>query len=354
MTMRLFGKQSLGNVIDAPVLEGYCPELGNIAMAHAEFMEDMVAVFESMHSVEMAGLEIRKEHNGVALESIGAEYLESHEIVVESAIGGVYKKLKDFIMKMWGKIKGFFANIRTRIDAMLKSGKDFAKKYRVEILKKSNDLDKDFEVKIYNYTNLESKNNPYEVVVEKIGNKLGGDASDLSLTGAQGILDLYTEEKIEKEILKPIRAAITGGRGEKEDFSKECFKHFRDGAEGKEDVKASKPDVSVILKVLEENKSQKELDELKKSMDDSFKTIIKEIDDAAKEQDNQLKDEKNADVQKQHIAVSAVMRKKSTVFSKAQTICGTFVNAWYSAISEREKSYKKVCMAVLSYKPSKK
>ena len=125
---------------DIQVMEGYDVEAGGDAAAHQEFVQEMVGVYQAMHAMDMAEIELRRNNGGVALESC-TEGMEEFEAVQEASVQSIVTKVKDALKKLWAKIKGFFKSIRKYFDYLFMSGKDFVKKYQTEIIKASARVD---------------------------------------------------------------------------------------------------------------------------------------------------------------------------------------------------------------------
>lgn len=334
--MSLLGKGNLGNSftdIDVPVMEGYDVETAGDAYAHQEFVQDMVGVYEAMHTADMAEIEVRKNNGGVALESCTTG-LEEFEAVTESAVSSVAQKLKTALQKLWAKIKGFFKSIRKYFDYLFMNGKDFAKKYQTDIVKAVARADADFKHEMYQYDNAKidgvSSVNPYEKA-EKIIASHGAVIAD------------YDTDTMTEKIYDTYRKQLVGGSGDKADFTEDTFAYFRKGATSASDKDEVNADlITSFIKILIDDKASKELTKMENAMNKAFAKQIKEVEKLEKEQ---AKDGNTTAIK----STSKVV----TAFEGCQAIANTFIRMWQGAIKERAGAYKTACMKVMSYRPKK-
>lgn len=335
--MSILGKGNQTNSftdIEVPVMEGYDVETAGDAYAHQEFVQDMVSVYEAMHTIDIAEIEVRKNNGGVALESC-TEGIEEFEAVTESAFSSVGQRLKAALEKLWAKIKGFFKSIRKYFDYLFMNGKDFAKKYQTEIVKSVARADSEFKVEMYEYDNAKidgvSSVNPYETAEKVIA------AHGAAIAG-------YDSETMNEKIYNTYRKQLADGKGEKEDFAQEVHAYFRKGAtdaSDKKEIKAS--DVQGFIKVLMDDKASKELTKMENAMNKAFAKQIKEV--------NKLIGEQAKGEQTESIKTTT---KVVTAFEGCQAIANTFIRMWQGAIKERAGAYKSACMKVMSYRPKNK
>lgn len=320
---------------DIQVMEGYDVEVGGDAAAHQEFVQEMVCVYEAMHSMDMAEIELRKNNGGIALESC-TDGIDEFEAVQEATLNNITTKIKDSLKKLWAKIKGFFKSIRKFFDYLFMNGKDFAKKYQTEIIKAAARADDSFEFKMYKFDDSKIDDVAGIQLYEKANKLIYGDVTTIGG---------YDTETLEKKIYAPYRKAILGSSasGDAEDFSKEAFGFFRNGADGesdKEEIKAS--EAGRFIKILTSNKTDSALDKMEKAMDKSFKDIIKNIEDGEKK----AAEAQNADVIK-------TSSKLATAFEKCQSIATTFIRIWHQAVKDRAGAYKQACMKVMTHRNKK-
>lgn len=301
---------------------------------------------------------------GVVLES--SEY----GAVMEGAIKDGISKISQFLKNLWAKVKAFFAEVRKFIDSIVMSGKDFAKKYEVE-LKKLTNL-KDFEYKMYKYDNsfidtecpkeiqtiIDSAFNEVENSLDTIIGQVEGQSRE-SVTGndqdgAQDTTDYSDKIKDFKKLVEDsYKSSIKGiiGTDDEDEVAKKIFAKFRNGAEGEADKEDVKPDVNEIISILKDAKSTAKIDELIRKSDAQYSKAIKLVDGWANKADKMT----GVNV-KTGSAIAELLRVYSSSISKMQTFTNSMNTAWKSVISERNNAYKSCLMAAMSYdkKESKK
>ena len=335
--MSILGKGNQTNSftdIEVPVMEGYDVETAGDAYAHQEFVQDMVSVYEAMHTVDIAEIEVRKNNGGVALESCTTG-IEEFQAVTESAFSSVGQRLKAALQKLWAKIKGFFQSIRKYFDYLFMNGKDFAKKYQTDIVKAVARADGNFKVEMYDYDNAKI-DGVSSVNLYGTADKIIGAAGDAIAT--------FDAETMATKIYDAFRKDIVGGNGSKEDFAENVHAYFRKGAKDASDKKEIKADaVQGFIKVLMDDKASKELTKMENEMNKAFAKQIKEIDKLEKEF---AKEGDTSEIK--------VTTKMVSAFESCQAIANTFIRMWQGAIKERAGAYKSACMKVMSYRPKNK
>ena len=335
--MSILGKGNQYNSftdIEVPVMEGYDVETAGDAYAHQEFVQDMVSVYEAMHTADMAEIELRRNNGGVALESCTVG-IDDFEAVTESAISNVGQRLKAALQKLWAKIKGFFKSIRKYFDYLFMNGKDFAKKYQTDIIKAIARADSDFEIEMYQYDNAKidgiSSVNPYETA-EKVIAAHGAAIAE------------YDNDTMDDKIYTTYRKQLVGGKGDKSDFSEDAFAYFRKGATDAADKSTiNAGEIQDFVRILINEKASKELTKMENAMNKAFAKQIKEVDKLISAQ---AKEEKTEAVK--------TTTKVVTAFENCQSIANTFIRIWQAAIKERAGAYKSACMKVMSYRPKNK
>ena len=311
-----------------------------IAMESAAELHEIF--MESFYNVEQAELAAATE--GVALE--GSQY----EAVAEAAIKNAATKIKEFLQKLWAKVKAFFHNIKRYLDSIFMSGADFVKKYQKEI-DKMGKLE-DYTVKMYNYDDDEI-DSVVEVNVEDTANELL-KGYGLSIDKAKDdMLSKAEKETIEspndldmEKLRDDIATKLSGGKcKEYDEFEKWCFGAFRNGAEGsddKEDRDINGSDVERFAKILAGSKKlASKVDSMASKTDSAYSKAVKVVGDCEKALDK-VKDNKNA------VNLSKTMRQYSTTISTCQSMVNTKFNAWKAVIKERDSVYKQVIMGAFS------
>ena len=317
-----------------------------IAMESAAELHEIF--MESFYNVEQAELAAATE--GVALE--GSQY----EAVAENAIKNAASKVKEFLQKLWAKVKAFFHNIKRYLDSIFMSGADFVKKYKKEI-DKIGKLE-DYTVKMYNYNDNDINNvssvlidNVVEDILKDINvdvedavgqalksvDKAGGFYNEKT---AQAATDAADQEKMKTVAVKEISR---GKCSDPDEYEKWCFSHFRNGAEGpddKEDIEVKSVDHYADT-LATSGKLGEYVNKAQKDTDKAYGKAIKIIGDCEKALDK-VKDNKAATY------LSKEMRAYSSAISTAQGCVNTYFNSWKSVIKERDSVYKQVIMGAFS------
>lgn len=84
---------------------------------------------------ELAALESAVYVADVMLEEHVLEGATNIDILLEGVVSSVFTRLKEAVQKLWAKIKQWFANVKKYFQMLFAHGKDFAKKYKVDIIK---------------------------------------------------------------------------------------------------------------------------------------------------------------------------------------------------------------------------
>lgn len=120
---------SLG-YINIPMAEGYNCSYG-CALALVESARNDYAMFRAMLDADARELMIRNESSGYVAESqISALH--------ESAVSGIWQKIKDLFAKLAAKIKAIFHSLVARLSGVFMDTKKMIKKYQNEVLRKTN------------------------------------------------------------------------------------------------------------------------------------------------------------------------------------------------------------------------
>lgn len=351
---------------DVPVNEAYTFENGGDQIAYQEFVEEMVDVHRLMYALDMTEINIRgNNNNAFSLESCSSYDQDRYESVCEATMREISDKIKSSLKQLWEKMKGFFKSVRKYFDYLFMSCHDFLKKYEKDILQAASRADSDFEFKMPNFNdsniNGVGNNDPYTKLNSKIdeycGTQVEANKKDTAADG-WGKTGLGTEawyltvnddqDKLEKRIYEKYRGKIINNNDngiDSKDYAEQIYGYFRNGAKDSSDTVDKKAtDISSMVTAIKENK--KLSNDLKKSndeMDRNFKNIIKEVDDLNKKVSS-------GDEAKEYQKYTQWLTRKSTIFSKCQSIASTFMSGWRTAIKDRDKYYKAACMAVMRYR----
>lgn len=347
--LSLFGNHT-GYGIDAPAaMEGYT-ENGGDMVALEEALQDMHSVIESMHEHEMAAIECaHKIRQGGNEESIR----ESYAPVMENAIKNVYDKLVEMLKKLWAKLKGYFKNVVRFFDGLVLSGKKFVQKYEKDLANLSLS---GFEFKMYKWDNNRISADPnvegYTSKVVKCFDKyLSGDISSVEVIDTRSKEITNNKEKI----LNELRGSFVGGGSvDSEDYAEKLFAYFRGGATEKADLEEIPVDIHKIIAVLKEDKMLTTLKKAATDCDKVFNDYIKDI-EKQKTEFNKILRDKGSDSEEGKIAKAraSFATKSVSIFNEGQAIAQTFLSAWKTAVSERNRQYKAATVAAFGFKEEK-
>lgn len=290
----------------------------------------------------------------IAMITESANNSEHLEALTES-VKGMFDRIKAFLVKLWNKIKAFFHNLKRAIDAIFQSGTDFAKKYEKDIKEIKSAQLKDFTYELFTYTGLEKiETKKYDDFVADITSKLSSNinpdnAPKISFKDEANDKDFRknakkdTDPKIEalKEDLKKYKDDL---EEEKKDYAKEVYAKYRDGAESKDEMKSvDVTDLSPYLNALKD--SQKLNSALNKAMsknNNNVKNMIAAIDKL----NNKFKNVQDSTYASD---VSEILTTTSSCISLLQNKANTDFQAFKTALSERDSTYKSLIIAAFRY-----
>lgn len=296
---------------------------------HDIFVEGFIGMEELEFQQYRANMEGASED---VMEGIGDKIVSS----AKNAIA----KVKAFIKKLWEKVKGFFHSVRRYLDGIFMNGADFAKKYEGELKK--------LKLNGFTYTMYEYNIDTYTKKMVTAGKKstddiLKGWADVEKIMPAAVKNDEVADEN--KDLVEGIGDSIkaTFGISDLDDTTKvreAAWSKIRNGATSDADKKEISVKINEVITVLKKYpEQQKFFADMAKDMDRMYSGTIKYLDAYAKEADEQKAKKK-----------AAAARKLSSQMSKYQSVTNIVSNEIKSAMAERVKTYKSVCMAAFKYK----
>lgn len=353
-----------------------------IAMESMQANYEITRAFAQMASVDYTN---RARVQQAVLESYSPyqveEELRNYDVALEAASTGVIQKIKDFVMKLWGKVKAFFASVARSIDLVFKSGTDFVKKYKEQLkkLKLSG-----FKETTYNYTlgNLpitkvygKDSNDGFGHVLTTIssgmndfaGTKIDRDGSDANKEHWDEVDRKLAEHESQRDQrMEEFRGELISGSTSAETFREDLRKALRGGEKTKKEIHIN---MSTIISDLEGvNKLNETIKKARTEADNHYNGVIRKLNDAA---DTIDKNKGKADYQTEagdrakYISdegdtkpasdayvsrVTRYMRSISSDVTARQAIINSVFTEWNAAITERDKEYKRIIRAALSYK----
>lgn len=336
---------SFGTSIDP---SKYTHDMGATRIA-MESVEELHEIFiESFYNVEQAELAAATE----GVELIGSEY----EVVAEGAIKDAFTKIKEFLKKLWDKVKAWFHQVKRFFDSLLLNGKEFVKRYKKDIETADKTL-KDFSYTMYDYN---------DAAIDDIDKDIDVDAGGVAIFAAMGdavnkagdleaFKKYIDEDNLAKELAKD---SLKGSKGPKvtgsDDFDEAFFAFYRNGATSKEDKEEIDiSDLGHYASILTNAKSLSALDSMSTKIDKTYKRALKLADELEKEMKDLKKlidDDKNSDDQTKKDASDAVKiaQTMSTGISRQQSLTNRVMNIWKTAYKERDTVYKQLIVAGLS------
>ena len=212
-------------------------------------------------------------------------YIESGE--VQSLNESTVEKVKNWVKKVWEKVKAFFSKLVAKVRGWLSNSKSFYEKYKKEI-EGGASLVKEF--KGYKYTGLDTAGDSVKKAVDTVITKKD-----------------YKDEKAVEDTIKGLRKAIADVE-EAGDFNKAFVKKLR-GSDSKETITVAATDLKALLFgdiVIKNATNQLQRNEL------IFKNIERNIDVAKPEGENK---EYARQLQAVRAAVGIVTSCNSTIVS---------------------------------------
>lgn len=256
--------------------EGYDCSYG-CALALVESARNEYKMFRAMLDIDARELQIQRESSGYVAES-------QVMVLTESAISGIWNKIKELFKKLAEKLKAIFHTFMSKINGLYMKDKQLVKKYSKELNRKTNlgnlevkwiKFDKDFRTKGYT-----------------LKNKITLSSS------ASSDYTSFTQNKQVQGATKDTKAIFEGWKEDADDrhdhycpdgvsydsFDSDMDNKFANG--GEPDTKELK-DIGGIRAIIQFMDSRsKDLRELNKNTDD----VIKWIDKLVKEADKQAND----------------------------------------------------------------
>lgn len=296
---------------------------------HDIFVEGFIGMEELEFQQYRANMEGASED---VMEGIGDKIVSNAKAAIA--------KIKEFIKKLWEKVKGFFHNVRRHLDGIFMNGADFAKKYEGELKK--------LKLNGFTYTMYDYDIDTVSKKIVTSNKKSIDDALKTWADAEKAVSDHVKDNDSAAEDKAIVDGYVEGiknltGVSDLDDTTKireAVWSSLRKGATGEADKKEISVKIAEVISVLKKYpEQQKFYADLTKDTDRLYSGIIKYLDAYAKEADEQ-KAKKKANA----------ARKLSSQMSKCQSIMNLVANETKSAMAERVKTYKSVCMAAFKYK----
>ena len=281
------------------------------------------------------------------------------EMIYEAAdVKGFFAKIKAFFINLFQKIKGLIKKFIALFDSYTKSDKDFVNKYRRHLLTVNM---KDFEYKGFKFS--DDKLTKFDA--DDTGNAAleavpadsveGEDYAKGEKEFCQDFLDKTSDvSEIEDKMRGAIIKHLGGSAGDLDagEFSKELFMLFRNGEDTKDTldnisistqltyISNTKEAVKAGQKV--ESDFNKDTKKILSDLDKCEKALVKTVPGKTEEE------KKNSELQS--IRIQSINRIYTLVKS-AQGMVTTAVGAYLTALKDRNRQAKSICVSAMNYKP---
>lgn len=242
--------------------------------------EESLYIVENIHE----NYQTIMKHIGIAelqsLEESGREM-----VYTEGVLSSMFNAVKNFLQKIWEKIKSLFKRFMMIIDSYTKTDKEFLDKYRSQILA-ARDLS-NFTFKGYKW-NENAFNQTPSAMLELTAASAGSGATAHLSTGSSEeydkLEDKYDdfEETIRGEVIKGLGGQ--GGKFTSSEFIKELKEIYQSGDSEKQELDNKDIKVHDIITELAESRK------LKKGVNDVFKACKKSVEDDEKYVERMQKD----------------------------------------------------------------
>ena len=273
------------------------------------------------------------------------------EMVYEAAdIKGFFGKIKAFFVNLLQKIKGLVKKFIALFDSYTKSDKDFVNKFRRHLVSVNM---KDFEYKGYKFDDAKLTGFNCDKVLDAIKASVDGLSGDTKYTEqskekCQEFLDKTSDTSDIEETMRGAALKACGGTESKMDageFSKELFKLYRGGEDSKEVL--DNISISTQLNyILNTKDAVKKGNDAEKTFTKSTNDILKGIDKEASALAKATADD--AELQSKRIQAT---NRYYSLLKSAQGMVTTAIGAYLTALKDRNRQAKSICVSAMNYKP---
>lgn len=286
-------------------------------------------------------------------------YFQEHgtEMIYEAAnVKGFFKKIKDFFMNIWAKIQAFFVKYFRYVDIVVKSDKDFVAKYRPMLKEKKST---GFEYSGYSFTIEESESasalfnkgmeevSELKKVEDLIGKAEKADSFEVDNTISDNLTKIAEKEET---IMNTIRGKfVIPNSCDSSDFAQELYKKFRNGEDKPSTLKNI--DINKQLEfIADAKKNKKAAEDDMKDLKETINKIIKKADNMEKALGSLTgKGNEAVPLSKRMTACNAVATWNRKVLTMAQL----YTSARVSALKQRNRQAKAICVRFSSFKVEK-
>lgn len=264
---------------------------------------------------------------GMVREGAGVEEMHA---MLEGAVSDAWNKLKEWVKKIWEKIKGIFKAFIARLeDFMGKNGYAYFEKYK-KVLYDGTPI-KDLKAK---YSKVDDKELEKLLIGRELENVLPDAFDDKTVV----VNDDKDQSEIVDEYLGKMLGESTDKKSFKKDFHDKCF-----DTESTEDLESGK--IPEYVKYISDKKSIIEkFEKQRDNIDKSFKKISSSIDKmASKSLDDKVKNKSNTNDEGSYATTDYVGFGKDNKPNKA------YKSASQSRIARAQRRASAVQSALTSY-----
>ncbi|MGL5327851.1 MAG: hypothetical protein ACRDD7_01195 [Peptostreptococcaceae bacterium] len=266
------------------------------------------------------------------------------EMVYEAAdVKGFFGKVKEFFVNLWEKIKGLFKKFFAMFDSLVKSDKDFVNKYKGSITQASTT---GFKYKGFNFT-LDA------VSVSGADSKIEGVVSGLigSIPDSADSLEAKIKEASDRsELVEKMRGAAIGESSlSAAELSKEIYAKLRSGESTKEEIDNVNT-TTLMQDILGTSDLKKAAEKQYSDLEKIIKDAIKETEKTQSELLKGIPSGDSADTTLRALKVKYASNKVSLLKEK-MAVLQVVNGAKLTAIKDRNRQSKAICVALMSHKP---
>lgn len=251
------------------------------------------------------------------------------ETALEGVMSSMYERLKSIIKKLIAKIKQWFENIKKFFQILFSHGKDFAKKYKTDIVKAAARCN-GYKYKVYDIVGGWKTLLEY-AVVDKSGREV---AFNDAMKAAREVMEANKNETSTAELTKiHMQKVIWRDSSDSQaEFNKDFREKLLNGNDSKEEYEDFKegPSVYDMLNLLENGqKVISKLETAQKNMTSLCNNVLRDIEAAEKKSVNRIVDKGEGELSK--------------IFTVATDICKASANHCI-AVLDIQKEVLKTCM----------
>jgi len=282
----------------------------------------------------------------IIMEEQVLEGLSTPEVLMEGFVKDSFGKLKNAVMKLWAKVKAWFAKAKKNLIIFFTSGEKFINKFKTEIEGKASG---GFRYEGYHYdmsagdSAVKHAEDVFEKVVDLNANTIDSQHGDLTNEGNHKEKFNISEEKTDhikkagaddmSTLLKNIAKAYR-----KDKVSKDSFKDFNGNSKGE------------LIGFVANGKQQiKDLENYQKMLDDRFERVTSAIDRAKAKIQGAEATSDEAETSKRGKAVSYAQHKVEMAQFGLSSLT-QLISAKIDIRKEAAKEAEKVLKSFLHYK----